>query len=87
MSADSSSEASTSATDRTLAFAWSPLRNGFFRSLWIATIVSNIGTWMQDVGAGWRMTSLLAQAGCAALRAAEKGYRVGLMEAGKRWKD
>jgi MFS family permease len=38
--------------------AWSPLRNGLFRSLWIATIVSNIGTWMQDVGAGWLMTSL-----------------------------
>ncbi|WP_199229819.1 MFS transporter [Luteibacter sp. OK325] len=29
-----------------------------FRALWIATIVSNIGTWMQDVGAGWLMTSL-----------------------------
>lgn len=32
--------------------AWSPLRNALFRSLWIATIVSNVGTWMQDVGAG-----------------------------------
>lgn len=30
--------------------AWSPLRIALFRSLWIATIVSNIGTWMQDVG-------------------------------------
>src|SRR5947199_4230793 len=38
--------------------AWSPLQNGLFRSLWIATIVSNVGTWMQDVGAGWLMTSL-----------------------------
>lgn len=26
--------------------------------LWIATIVSNIGSWMHDVGAGWLMTSL-----------------------------
>ncbi|TMI00544.1 MAG: hypothetical protein E6H39_05545, partial [Betaproteobacteria bacterium] len=25
---------------------WSPLRIGLFRSVWIATIVSNIGTWM-----------------------------------------
>jgi MFS family permease len=29
-----------------------------FRAIWIATIVSNIGTWMHDVGAGWLMTSL-----------------------------
>ena len=38
--------------------AWSPLQNGLFCSLWIATIVSNVGTWMQDVGSGWLMTSL-----------------------------
>ncbi|MDG2520750.1 MFS transporter [Caulobacter segnis] len=36
----------------------SPLSYGLFRALWIATIVSNIGTWMHDVGAGWLMTSL-----------------------------
>jgi MFS family permease/quinol monooxygenase YgiN len=38
--------------------AWSPLHNALFRNLWIATIVSNVGSWMQDVGAGWLMTSL-----------------------------
>lgn len=32
--------------------AWSPLRNTTFRMLWIATIASNIGTWMHEVGAG-----------------------------------
>src|SRR6266436_1435225 len=37
---------------------WSPLRNTVFRNLWIASIVSNLGTWMHDVGAGWLMTSL-----------------------------
>ena len=26
--------------------------------LWIAALVSNIGTWMQNVGAAWLMTSL-----------------------------
>jgi MFS family permease len=36
----------------------SPLEVPIFRALWIATIVSNTGTWMQDVGAGWLMTSL-----------------------------
>src|SRR5436305_1069310 len=47
--------------------AWSPLRNGLFRSLWIATIVSNIGTWMQDVGSGWLMTSLSSSPSMVAL--------------------
>ena len=35
-----------------------PLTNPVFRALWIATVVSNIGTWMHDIGAGWLMTSL-----------------------------
>src|SRR3989449_2074567 len=38
--------------------AWSPLRQSLFRALWIASVVSNIGTWMQDVGESWLMTSL-----------------------------
>ena len=32
---------------------WAPLRIGLFRSLWIAALVSNMGTWMQTVGAQW----------------------------------
>ena len=47
--------------------AWSPLQNGLFRSLWIATIVSNVGTWMQDVGSGWLMTSLSSSPSMVAL--------------------
>src|SRR6266478_6206772 len=43
---------------QSLAPAWSPLHNSLFRALWIATVVSNIGTWMQDVGESWLMTSL-----------------------------
>jgi len=38
--------------------AWSPLGAPLFRALWIATVVSNIGTWMQNVGATWFMMSL-----------------------------
>src|SRR6201984_154486 len=38
--------------------AWAPLREPIFRSMWIAAIVSYIGTWMQAVGAGWMMTVL-----------------------------
>ncbi len=33
--------------------AWAPLRIGIFRALWLAALVSNIGTWMQTVGAQW----------------------------------
>jgi MFS family permease len=37
---------------------WSPLRHTIFRWLWIASVASNIGTWFQNVGASWLMTSL-----------------------------
>ena len=40
------------------ASAWAPLRQPLFRALWIAAVASNVGTWMQDVGATWLMTSL-----------------------------
>lgn len=32
---------------------WAPLRGGVFRALWLAVLVSNIGAWMQTVGAQW----------------------------------
>ncbi|WP_127503150.1 MFS transporter [Actinoplanes solisilvae] len=32
---------------------WGPLRGRVFRALWIAVLVSNVGTWMQTVGAQW----------------------------------
>jgi len=38
--------------------AWAPLRRPLFRTIWIASIASNVGTWMQNVGAAWLMTSL-----------------------------
>ena len=38
--------------------AWVPLSHPVFRALWIASLVSNTGTWMQNVGAAWAMTSL-----------------------------
>lgn len=37
---------------------WSPLKQPIFRSLWLASAVSMIGTGMHDVGAAWLMTSL-----------------------------
>lgn len=37
---------------------WSPLRHAIFRWLWIASVVSNVGSWFQSVGASWMMTTL-----------------------------
>ncbi len=38
--------------------AWAPFGHAAFTVLWVATVVSNVGTWMNDVGAGWLMTEL-----------------------------
>jgi MFS family permease len=38
--------------------AWTPLRHPLYRTLWIAQFVSNLGTWMQTVGAQWLMGSI-----------------------------
>ncbi len=40
------------------ASPWTPLRLPLFRALWLAAIASNVGTWMQSVGAAWLMTKL-----------------------------
>ncbi|MEL6103423.1 MAG: MFS transporter [Pseudomonadota bacterium] len=38
--------------------AFSPFGIGAFALLWTATLISNVGTWMHEVGAGWLMTTL-----------------------------
>ena len=35
--------------------AWTPLRDKIFRGLWIGVLASNVGTWMQTVGAQWHL--------------------------------
>lgn len=37
---------------------WSPLKLNLYRSFWICAFLSNLGTWIQDVAAGWMMTHL-----------------------------
>jgi MFS family permease len=37
---------------------WAPLREPLFRALWIASIASYTGSWMQNIGTGWCMTTL-----------------------------
>src|SRR3546814_4579767 len=38
--------------------SWVPFSHRAFALLWTATLISNVGTWMHDVGAGWLMTTL-----------------------------
>lgn len=38
--------------------AWGALRYNVFRFLWIATVVSNVGSWMFSAASGWLMTNL-----------------------------
>jgi MFS family permease len=38
--------------------AWAPLRLDVFRRVWLATVVSNLGGFMNGVAAAWLMTSL-----------------------------
>jgi len=50
-----------------VASPWKPLKVNVFLWLWIASIASNIGTWMHEVGSGWLMTSLSASPQAVAL--------------------
>ncbi|MDE3080206.1 MAG: MFS transporter, partial [Paracoccaceae bacterium] len=45
----------------------SPLANRTFRGLWIGSNISNLGSLIQTVGAGWLMTELAASDGQVAL--------------------
>ncbi|MDR0181962.1 MFS transporter [Lysobacter arvi] len=38
-----------------VAGPWSPLKQPTFRSLWLAILIGNIGTWIHDVAATWVM--------------------------------
>lgn len=38
--------------------ALAPFRHGMFRAIWIGTLFSNFGIWVQSVGASWLMLSI-----------------------------
>lgn len=63
MSATSSADASTPGA----VSAWAPLAIPAFRMLWFAQLGSNIGTWMQTVGAQWYLVDAAAGATIIAL--------------------
>jgi MFS family permease len=37
---------------------WSPLRSRLFLAMWVASMASNVGTWIQSVGEKWQMAHL-----------------------------
>jgi MFS family permease len=79
METSSSPPSPAPAAPRTERSAWRPLHNALFRSLWIATVVSNVGSWMQDVGAGWLMTSLSSSPSLVALVEAADSFPLMLL--------
>ena len=54
-------------TQRPAGSAWAPFRHEAFAALWGAQFVSNIGSWMQTVGAQWLMLALTGSAAYVAL--------------------
>lgn len=67
MAASAMSERDPNASTVAPASAWSPFRHNGFTVIWTATLLSNLGTWMHDVGAGWLMTSIAPSPALVAL--------------------
>ncbi|MFF3732310.1 MFS transporter [Streptomyces sp. NPDC002476] len=67
------------APDSTAVSTWQPLRLRVFRTLWIAQFVSNVGGWMQTVGAQWLITRESGAAGLIALVQTAAGLPVLLL--------
>jgi MFS family permease len=57
----------TSTPSRPAVSAWAPMAITAFRVLWFAQLGSNIGTWMQTVGAQWYLVEAAAGATIIAL--------------------
>jgi MFS family permease len=51
----------------TTGSAWAPFHHRWFSAMWSAQFVSNVGSWMQTVGAQWLMLSLTTSATYVAL--------------------
>jgi len=62
-----SSEPQTSSTHGRQPSARAAFRHRAFTVIWIATVVSNIGTWMYNAASGWLMVSLNSNALLVAL--------------------
>jgi MFS family permease len=65
--ADSGTAARPPVPHEAAGSTWQPLHLRVFRILWLAQFVSNIGSWMQTVGAQWLITERSGSAGLVAL--------------------
>jgi MFS family permease len=61
------SQASPATGQRAPGSAWAPFRHEAFAAMWGGQFVSNIGSWMQTVGAQWLMLALTGSAAYVAL--------------------
>ena len=57
----------TTAPPAATATLWTPFAHAVFRAIWIAGLVSNVGTWMQNVAGVWLVTTLTTSALLVAL--------------------
>ena len=57
-SSDAPARGSDAGSPEPGASMWSPLRGPVFRAVWLAWVVSNTGTWMENACASWLMTTL-----------------------------
>lgn len=53
-----STRAAPASEPATPAGPWAPLRYPEFRAMWLAVLVGNIGTWVNDVAAAWLMAGI-----------------------------
>ncbi|HEX3861650.1 MAG TPA: MFS transporter [Stellaceae bacterium] len=52
------SDSASAAVSRGRPSAWTPLAIPMFRAVWLASVASNIGIWLGNVGTAWLMTEL-----------------------------
>lgn len=64
---EDNSQAQAGQLGRRLPSSLSPFRYPMYRAIWFATLVSNLGVWMQSVAAAWLMTSIAESADMVAL--------------------
>ncbi|MCB2406457.1 MFS transporter [Hymenobacter lucidus] len=61
------STSAATAPPTTAGTLWTPFTYSLFRAIWLASVVSNIGTWMQNVAGVWLVTMLTTSALVVAL--------------------